>query len=387
MKTILVTTCYFLGILLLNAQTGGVGINTDSITATLDINGNIRIRKLPDTTSHAKYFITANDSGKLFRFPYDSLNQNNSSTQSPLLATFVSGDTITTGDLVAVGDGVSGIFASSAYSNTLSTTSITSTSWLAQTFITGPNSDGIKTVILNFNITATPTGINFICSIRNTSAGAPTGLDINNQTTSVLGPTGNGNYYSYSRFTFDPPIQVSPNTKYAIIIRTQTNGSNLVQRTTTNVYSGGEIFTSTNTGSTWSQQLNFDAWFNTYETNTISGKIYRSNQSIFGGNCIGWNITNSCMWASTSCSADATYFGKRDLLDNPIGIAQNNALPGQNVTVQLSGTATIPTIFPPGRPLFMGPTLGSLSTTPLNSSHQVGLSLGGNKILLRISNQ
>jgi hypothetical protein len=370
-----------------NAQTGGVGINTDSITATLDVNGTMRIRKLPDTTSHAKYFITANDSGKLFRFPYDSITQNNSSSSSPIMATFVSGDTITTGDLVAVGDGVSGVFTNSAYSNTLSTTSITSTAWLSQTLITGPNSNGIKTVILNFNITATTGGINFICSIRNTSSGSPVGLDINNQTSSVLGPTGNGNYYSYGRFTFDPPIPVLPNTKYAIIIRTQTNGSNLVQRTTTNVYSGGEIFTSNNGGATWSIQSNFDSWFNTYETNSISGKIYRSSQSVFGGDCIGWNITNPCMWASSACPPDNVFYGKRDLLDNPIGIAQNNALPGQNVTVQLSGTATISSTLPPGRPLFMGPTPGSLSTTPLNSSRQVGLSLGGNKILLRISNQ
>lgn len=380
----LCSTLFFVFIsIFANAQTGGVGINTDSITATLDVNGNMRIRKLPDTTNHAKYFITANDSGKLFRFPYDSITQNNSSASSPIMATFVSGDTITTGDLVAVGDGVSGIATVSGFSATLPVSlSMNSTSWFGQTFTTTPKTTGIKMVELNFYILGG--SANFFCSIRNTSAGIPIGADINNQVATISTVASSGSSGA-ARFIFNPPIILSPSTTYAIIIRSGTTQQ--INRSQSNSFLGGTMLTSSNSGSAWAIQSSYDLWFKVYETTTTSLKIWRTDQSEYGGNCVGWNTENSCISSNGNCPPDNFFYGKRDLLDNPIGIAQNNALPGQNVTVQLSGTATISSILPPGRPLFMGSTPGSLSTTPLNSSRQVGLSLGGNKILLRISNQ
>lgn len=378
-----VITFMFLTIFLSRTQSQGVGINTDSITATLDVNGTLRVRNLSDTMDSPRYIITANDSGHLFRFPYDSITQGTVPPPSPIMTTFISGDTITAGDLVAVGDGVSGIATVSGFSSTLPVSlSMNSTNWFAQTFTTTPKTTGIKMVELSFYILGG--SANFSCSIRNTSSGIPTGSDINNQiaTLSTVASSGSS---GAARFVFNPPIIVSPNTTYAIIIRSGTTQQ--INRAQSNSFLGGTMLSSSSSGSTWIPQSLYDLWFKVYETISSSSRAFRTDQSIYGGNCIGWNTENSCISSNGNCPPDNVFYGKRDLLDNPIGIAQNNALPGQNVTVQLSGTATIPGSFPPGRPLFMGPLPGSLSTAPLNSSRQVGLSLGNNKILLRISNQ
>lgn len=55
------TKLYFLGLLCISAQaftqTGGVGINTDTPSATLDINGNLKVRTTPTSSTLTNYTV------------------------------------------------------------------------------------------------------------------------------------------------------------------------------------------------------------------------------------------------------------------------------------------------------------------------------------------
>jgi hypothetical protein len=93
---------YFLGIFYSFSQSSGqVGINTDTPTETLDVNGKIRIRDV-SLASTPRWILLANDSGVINRFSYDSLMSTVSKSAQDV--SYVSGDTIHTGDVVAMGD-------------------------------------------------------------------------------------------------------------------------------------------------------------------------------------------------------------------------------------------------------------------------------------------
>ncbi|MBK1896336.1 hypothetical protein [Chryseobacterium paridis] len=58
----------------LNAQ---IGINTTSPTATLDVNGDLRIRKVDSISSAPKYILTPDDNGVVQKVNVDKLSDSN----------------------------------------------------------------------------------------------------------------------------------------------------------------------------------------------------------------------------------------------------------------------------------------------------------------------
>lgn len=59
------------------SQTGQVGINTTSPTATLDVNGDAKIRKIDSITSTPKYVLTPDDTGVIQKVNIDKLSASN----------------------------------------------------------------------------------------------------------------------------------------------------------------------------------------------------------------------------------------------------------------------------------------------------------------------
>lgn len=361
---------------------GKIGIGTNSPTESLDVNGDIRLRNVPLVTN-PKYLVVLDDTGQAHKYSYDSLQsqiQSASTNSAATTMTLVSGDTITTGDFVAVGDGSSGIMRINTYSFPYTNISFSNTSkYYAETFITTNKVLAIKAVIVDVDLNGnTPVPI-ITATIRNTNNGVPSGSDINNQAGNILGILGTpgSGASSVMRIIFDPPISVTRNTTYALILKvnnTAISGTWLHSQSL-GTYSAGHQCTSVDSGVTWTSQLGSDINCQIFETQTESGKAYRTDPSLANLNPIGYNTTTSCLEAN-GCPSD--FYGKNDQVDNPIGVAMNNALPGQNVTVQLVGKTNLISGFPAGKRLYTASPPGHVATT---GTKLVGLSTGNGALI------
>lgn len=374
MKTSLLVAWGFLFCQISLSQNVGIGVSDP--TEKLDVNGNIRVRGIPFTTDQTYSVMCVDPYGKIYKRPLSG-----GSTDPENIITFVSGDTISAGDFIAIGDGVSGIRNMPSWAYPWSTNGISGTDWIAQTFVTSSNSLGIKAIIIDLEIQGGgSSGRILMCSIRNVSGGIPTGTDINGQIGVMIGPAGNGFYYTAGRIVFDPPILIYPSTSYAFIIRGNMGGISLHTQSSSG-YSGGRVLFSSNSGSSWTAQTTHDINFSVFETYTEAGKAYRTDTLPFESNVCGVNTTVSCVEAQGGCPVD--FYGMRDQRDNPIGIALTNAFPGESVSVQISGICNAISNFPIGKRLSLGTVPGSMA--PQNGSSNIVAISVGNGVIISIT--
>lgn len=366
--------CIVLGVFTVPAQQ--VGINVTNPTEALDVGGQVRIRDLPMANALDR-IVLANDSGVLANYPLDSFTTLVGGAPVTTL-TLIAGDTITAGDCIAMGDGLTG--ALRIQTNAIVTTfdAVTSIAWCAQTFVTGPKTRALKAVVVDLSVNATTPSNMLYCSVRQVVGGIPSGPDINGQVSIAEGPAGNAGYQTEARMVFDPPLVLSPNTPYALVLRSQFTGTTMqLYKQNLSGYTNGHACVSMNAGSTWTIQPTFD--FNTliYFSETEAGKAYLSNPNPSGSNVIGWNAANACIPAN---GCPQGFFGKSDRYDNVVGIAQHDALPGQMVSIQVSGATSTITGFPLGRKLYLSTIPGKL-TLSSSSNKSVGLSTGTGMII------
>ncbi|MEP6485231.1 MAG: carboxypeptidase regulatory-like domain-containing protein [Rudaea sp.] len=141
------------------------------------------------------------------------------------------------------------------------------TTWGGQTFTAATTGQLVKADINLFCSSCTGTAPNLTLSVRATSGNLPTGADIASATL-----TGNNSgASSYFTGTFATPPVLTAGTVYALVVRPITNpsaGTYAVTRSATNVYSGGQRVSSTDSGTTWTAPLTAgqttDAGFRTY---------------------------------------------------------------------------------------------------------------------------
>lgn len=146
--------------------------------------------------------------------------------------------------------------------------------WCGQTFTAG-KSGSLSRIDLNLfclNCTSAPPPM--IISVRATSGGLPTGSDLASASLTITDYSGNAVWYSAN---YAAPTTVTAGTQYAIVIRPSTSlsmgavglsDSAINSFTGNDVYAGGAVVFSTNSGSSWSIETgpkpSVDGAFKTY---------------------------------------------------------------------------------------------------------------------------
>jgi len=142
----------------------------------------------------------------------------------------------------------------------------TSTTWLAQTFMT----DGVGYTILGARVMLyrTSTIGTITVSIRATDInGHPTGADLVSATidgsiTDAIQTENSGDFYD---FMFASGYALSPSTKYAVVVRVS-SGTIYWRYNSSGSYTGGNREHSTNSGSSWTAYASHDYMFQTIKT-------------------------------------------------------------------------------------------------------------------------
>ena len=356
-------------------------------STTLEIVGSLRVDSLQQLVSSSKFVVVDSATGKLGILSRDSLKSQLGVSQAgesgASIVSLVSGDTISAGNAVVIGDGVTGILTDSFNFHNQYDSSIprfiTRSKWLGQTFVTKPATVAIKSVFLSIFYPQIQSGTaNVAVSIRSVSNGLPVGLDLNNQfviDSDWVFPT---NGFVDLFIIFDPPIAVSGNHSYAIIVRSRSLDS-LSFRVSQNNNPTSHLIMSNDSGATWSSQGPFRWSFKLFESQSKSGLVYRSNASFFGTACIGWNATHSCI--GNVYQAPCCEMGSCDLLNNIIGIATTNALPGQLVPVQVNGITRLVSGFAAGSMLYPSTIPGQLTKNPITNQKSIGIYTGNGFVI------
>lgn len=275
------------------------------------------------------------------------------------------GESISVGDAVCVADGSS----SHALYSTGATNSLFQGGWLAQTILTSANAKYIQGISIKNKFPGSSGAYEITVSIRATSSGAPTGSDLESRTATVSGTTATSE--PWHRIMFDGEgIAVSPNTTYAIIIRS--TGANALDTGYEggNQYSDGSMYTSADGGSTWSISTDNDVDISWYEGQKTPGLWYKADTNgVYSG-----PKDVSCRYAGDP-NCRTGWGTEGDLTDNFIGLASGAA------SATALGIATVSGLTA-GVPYYLSDTPGALSTSPGTVVRQVGRALSTTQILI-----
>lgn len=276
---------------------------------------------------------------------------------SSLIKTFTAGEAITEGNAIAVGDGA-------AYDNVISQlTNNTQTSeqnWFAQTFTTGGAFQTLKFVNLYLTNQGSSSPQNFVISIRATSSNLPTGADLESKTVTVNIGTGLGAVYT---FTFGGGgVTLAGGTTYAIVIKGLTysgpTGMAVLYKNS-NVYSGGQMCRSTDSGSTWAAFGTADFYFSINAVQTVAGFAYKTKALI-----------------------------SSDLANNFIGFANKTVSSGAAATVDVGGVNSNLANLTGGISYCLSDTAGEITpvTSPGTVLRKIGLALNATELLIKFDN-
>ena len=218
----------------------------------------------------------AGDSGKVPKLNASGvLDSSFISAQTPLerlVSSFTADEAISAKKAVYLSDG-SGVTLPISTTTGTGIGFTSATEWLAQTFTT--------TVGMNFINSITFRANNDYCnnvtaSIRAVSGNVPTGADIGG----ITGVVACGGRDSNYTVTFSTPVPITGGNVYAMVLRTSnTSGSpwGYLERSNTNPYAGGNIATSSDSGSTWSANTSYDLYSNVSGSRARAGKIGLAN--------------------------------------------------------------------------------------------------------------
>jgi hypothetical protein len=137
---------------------------------------------------------------------------------------------------------------------------ITNTSWTGNTFTPSSNYPLGKVV---FKLWRSGTPLTATLHVRATSDGKPWGADLASKSVDVSGITTNS-AGELVEFILDTPIELSSGTMYSIVLEGDSNGVTYVRYGNQSGYAAGTLVYSTNSGSTWSINANYDTVFYCY---------------------------------------------------------------------------------------------------------------------------
>jgi hypothetical protein len=283
----------------------------------------------------------------------------------------VYGESIAAGDLVVVGDGATGYLSVEQQTSPFTSVAVPMGEWIAQSFITSPNAQGIKAV--QFRAAANQTM--FTVKIRKCVGGIPSGPDLG--TTSYFHQANNTAIQLL--LVFNPPVPVSPNTDYAFIIDWQKVGgiSNLFFYSNANLYSNGMRLYSSNSGSSWISFAAQDMVCCIYETQTQNAQIYKA---------VTFSSTASVLDGATThgySTNNEDHFGTGDRLDNVIGVAAQSGVAGETKNVFIGQPCHGFSGLVSGINYYISSTPGQVSTSkpPGMITRKVGFSITSQKMM------
>lgn len=266
---------------------------------------------------------------------------------TPGVATFTANESVTAGQAVALGDGLS--YGRPEIAGSGSTDiSNNGNEWFSQKFTTSAVAQYITAVDLSIIATGTGTYNGFHVMIYANSGGKPTGTAL-----ATIQPTINVyTSYTMTRFTFSSPLAVSQSTDYHIV---WWNGNNLYNVERSN---GGGAGTnaSTDGGSTWNAS-NGPEHVRVYEITTASGQVSRT----------------SAAWTS-------------DRLNNFVGFTRAACSNGELVPVQIYGIYDGLSSLSVGYTYYLADGYGTISTSAGTVSKKIGLSTSATDLLIKNDN-
>lgn len=275
-------------------------------------------------------------------------DQNNIFTNK-VRQSMTAGENLVAGNAVFVSSGADTIITQSTANERYSTT--TAAYWYAQTFIA--TGETVKSVKLWIGDQGGDNNRTVTISLRATSAGLPTGADLESKTVTGTASTVNGQEMT---FTFSTPVTVTRGTTYAIIFRClDTNGQVQVWGNSAAGYSGGSKIASTNSGSSWSAETGKDFYFIVTQTLTAD-KLYKTSAS----------------------SSD-------QVLNNYVGLIETNTNSGATGNIIFSGIFTTSGLTT-GTVYYLSDTFGAISSSAGTNSKKIGMALSSTLLLLRSDN-
>lgn len=351
---------YLIHSTLIYAQQGNVGINTINPQATLHIAGNVRIDSLPAISSEK--ILVANSTGDVGFIDKDSLFPDMEKEDLD----FEYGEDISSGDIVAIGDGISGYLTiDQAVSNT--NTSFPVTTFFGQIFKTSSVATGIRAVACRVTSSETT----FTVRLRKVQSGAPVGLDLGAVSYYYQSP-GNGLF----TFVFNPPISVNPNEMYVFYVQAVKSSGlpSNYYHSTANVYLDGDYVQTNDNGITWQSNQNQDLVFRIYETQTQQGKLYRA---------VAKNGALS-QFATSFLISGSTTFANADKTTSVVGFAKDSGVKGSVGSVAVGGMYHAPnSVFTAGVHYWLGTTAGTILQYPVVPERKIGFAISSNRLLLQ----
>jgi hypothetical protein len=224
------------------------------------------------------------------------------------------------------------------------------TKWFAQTFTTDYWANQV--VAVRWTLLDAGGGT-CTASIRNTSAGLPTGADIESKTATTPALAAGAQGYWV---TFSTPVSVEPNTVYAAVARCTGTGAKAYYANT-NPYAGGQYITSADSGSSWTATAGNDFEFAANASSTL-GVIFPT-------------IANGAIASS---------------YNNFIGFASNAATKGSTVNVVTTGAVSGLSGLTIGKTYYLGNATGTISVTAGTNSRKVGVSVSTTQLVVKHDN-
>lgn len=328
--------------------------HTNTGASTLNVNsfGAVDIKKDTNTNLENEDI----QDGQIIVVVYDGTNfqivSNTDTPNSVLRSIFTAGENGNAGDSLCVGTGVEYPGATNNASPVGSYT-ITNGNFLSQTFLTSIKAFQLIEVSINI-ASGGSDDIGVRLTIRETSGGIPTNTVVTGSTVEkVISPSPASN-----TFTFSSPIDISPNTTYAISIERDnsiepiTSGNSASVQKANGGYADGSVYTSSD-GSSWSSDTGDFAVFEIIETYTIAGRVYKTD------------TTNNDEFAN-----------------NFIGFANEDFTNGNFVVVNIIGIDTNQTGLNVGSTYYLQDTAGTIGTSTGSQSRKIGRAIDTNNILI-----
>jgi hypothetical protein len=189
------------------------------------------------------------------------------------------------------------------------------TRWIAQTFTVGATSHPITSIKVKLFRSGSSTTLWGTISIRATSSGHPTGADLTSASVDGNSLTSDNAGYWYEFSVSE--IMLSANTKYAIVLRFP-SGSWVYWKmdSTSPTYAGGNYEYSSNSGSTWTSNLNYDLMFE------IWGRKLNGESCSANGDCYSYacksdydGVGSWCCYAN-QCAHDSVCYNPEQTSGN-----------------------------------------------------------------------
>ncbi len=322
--------------------------NTGSATLNVNSIGAITIKKNVTENLDANDIIT----GQICSVVYDT-NGNFQIISTPpvnkLQKSYTAGQAITAGQSVALSDGTKTASISQTSSNAQQ--SFSGTNEIAQTF-TVPIVKSITSVTLSMHNGRGDSISGSFVYIYSVSAGVP------NTLLATKGFTFSASSDSVFTVTLDTPLVISPNVTYAIVVAAPGLGGTLnLYYQNTDVYAGGNMLTSSNSGSTWTNQATYDLYFVLNYNKTTAGNIYLT---------------------------DAT--SNDELANNFIGFANQAIAQGSAGFINIDGEDNNQSSLTIGKTYYLSNTPGAIASSAGSQSRKIGLSTSATSILIKHDN-